>query len=311
MQPDSSIDGRDDRVDNDTIGVILNPAAAGGKTIKLLPLIAETLDRSGRRHDIYVTSFAGETMGVGRQMLAQGHGTLVAIGGDGTINEVASAILESGEDATLGIIPSGHGSDLARTLAIPKETDKALYRILRGSKRHIDAGMAQFDDGSRRHFVNVAGLGFDSVVARYAMASKLPGSTLPYIIGVLKTMRVYKNMEMKIEAGDQSFEGRACSVIVANAKFFAGGMKIAPMADIADGKLDIAILGDLGRFELARATPSVYKGNHVNHKKFTHFPATEIRVTTERAAIVQVDGELASETPVTFSVQPGALQVFV
>jgi len=92
-------------VEDDTIGVILNPAAAGGKTIKLLPLITETLDRSGRRHDIYVTSYAGETTGIGRQMLAQGHGTLVAIGGDGTINEVASAILESGEDATLGEKP--------------------------------------------------------------------------------------------------------------------------------------------------------------------------------------------------------------
>lgn len=298
-------------MDNETIGVILNPAAAGGKTIKLLPIITEALDRSGRRHDIYVTSYAGETPGVARQMIAQGHSTLVAVGGDGTINEIASAIVESGETTTLGIIPSGHGSDLVRTLAIPKETDKALYRILRGSKRQIDAGMAQFDDGTHRYFLNVAGLGFDSVVAKYAMGSTLPGSTLPYIASVLKAMRVYRNMEMKIEAGNHSFEGRACSVLVANAKFFAGGMKIAPMADIADGELDIAVLGDLSRFELIRATPSVYKGNHIKHKKFTHFPAKTIRVTTERPAIVQADGELTAETPVTFSVLPGALRVFV
>lgn len=298
-------------VDIETIGVILNPAAAGGKTIKLLPLITEALDRSGRRHDIYVTAYAGETPGVARQMITQGHSTIVAVGGDGTINEVASAILESGEETTLGIVPSGHGSDLARTLSIPRETDKALYRILRGSKRQIDAGMAQFDDGVSRHFLNVAGLGFDSVVAKYAVGSKLPGSTLPYIGSVLRAMRVYRNMEMRIDAGPNSFEGRACSVLIANAKYFAGGMKIAPMADIADGKLDVAVLGDLSRFELVRATPSVYKGNHVKNKKFTHFPATTIRVTTERPAQVQVDGELIDVTPVTFSVQPGALNVFV
>lgn len=292
-----------------SIGVILNPASSGGKTIKLLPIVTALFARSGRTHDIYVTARAGETDEIARQMIDRNHSTLVAIGGDGTINEVASSILATGRDVTLGIIPSGNGSDFVRTLGLPKSTPDAVSLILNKPKSRIDAGSVTFDDGASRYFLNIAGLGFDSIVAEYTIGSRLPGSTLPYIVSVLKAMRVYKNMMMKVESPDFNWEGRAASVLVANAKYFAGGMKIAPMAEIDDGKIDLAVLGDLSNFEMIRATPGLYSGKHVNNPKFTHRATTEMRVTTERPVRVQVDGELTQPGPATFKVLPGALSI--
>lgn len=297
------------RVDNGSIGVILNPTSAGGKTMKLLPAIVERFGKCGRQHDVYVTSHAGETPVVARQMLGQGHTTLVAVGGDGTINEVASVLLEQSSPAALGIIPSGSGSDFVRTLRLSKDIDQAVQVVVNRKTERIDAGLLTFDDGSKKFFVNVAGLGFDAVVAEYALTSRMPGSTLPYLVSAVKAMRVYKNMSMRIESAERNFEGRAASVLFANAQYFAGGMKIAPMASLTDGKLDVAILGDLSPAEMLRAVPSVFRGKHVTHPKFTHFTSTSLRVTTERPARVQADGELMDYTPVTIDILPGALQI--
>jgi YegS/Rv2252/BmrU family lipid kinase len=242
-------------------------------------------------------------------MLERGIKTVVAVGGDGTINEVSSAILDHGGDAALGIIPSGSGSDFVRTLNLPNDIASAAKIILNRRTTFIDAGRITFDDGSCTYFVNVAGLGFDAVTAEYAMDSILPGSTLPYLASALKAMRVFSNMQMRIESEHGLWEGRAASVLFANAKYFAGGMKIAPMADISDGLLDVCILGDLSNFEMIRAVPGVFKGKHVTNPKFTHFTATAISVSTQYPARIQADGELFKYTPVTIDVLPGALQI--
>ncbi len=296
-------------MDKGSVGVILNPTSAGGKTIKLVPQIVEEFGRCGRKHDIYVTSRAGETPQVARQMLEQGHQTLVAVGGDGTISEIASVLIEQSSPIALGIIPSGSGSDFIRTLQLPKDVQQAIRVVLDRNTQASDAGLLTFDDGQKSYFVNVAGLGFDAVVAEYALSSRMPGSTMPYLVSAVKAMRVYENMSMRIESAERTFEGRAASVLFANAKYFAGGMKIAPMASLTDGKLDVAILGDLTTVEMLRAVPGVFRGKHVTNPKFTHFTTTSLRVTTEREARVQSDGELLANTPVTVDVLPGVIQI--
>lgn len=295
--------------ESSSIGIIINPASAGGKTLQLAPEITERFAASGRKHDIHISSRGGEPPIVARQMLERGITTVVAVGGDGTINEVASAILEHGSDAALGIIPSGSGADFVRTLQIPNDISTAIKLILDGRTSRIDAGRVSFDDQSCIYFVNVAGLGFDAVTAEFAIDTILPGSTLPYLVSALRAMRVYQNMNMRIESEHGVWEGRAASVLFANAKYFAGGMKIAPMAEIDDGVLDVCILGDLTHFEMIRAVPGVFKGKHVTNPKFTHFTATSITVTTQYPARFQADGELFKYTPVTIDILPGALTI--
>ena len=292
-----------------SIGIIINPAAAGGKTLNLAPEITERFAACGRTHHIHLSTRAGEPPVVARQMITQGVETLVAVGGDGTINEIASEILASGSDVALGIIPSGSGSDFVRTLQLPHDIRSAIKIVSDRRVYPADAGRITFDDGTCHYFVNVAGLGFDAVVAEYALESRLPGSTLPYLVSALKAMRVYTNMEMHIESEHGTWEGRAASVLFCNAKYFGGGMKIAPMAEIGDGLLDVCILGDLTHFEMIRALPGLFRGKHVTNPKFHHFTAKKISVVSQYPARVQADGELFKYTPVTIDVLPGALKI--
>ncbi len=291
------------------IGVIINPASAGGRTLALAPEITERFTSSGREHHIHISAKAGDPPIVARQMLDAGCETIVAVGGDGTINEIVSEIMSHGGHAALGIIPSGSGADFVRTLQLPKDIGRALSIILERRTRQVDVGRIAFASGEQQYFVNVAGLGFDAVVAEFAIESRMPGSTLPYLASALRAMRVYANMDMRIESEHGVWSGRAASVLFCNAKFFGGGMKIAPMAEIDDGLLDVCILGDLTHIEMIRALPGLFKGKHVSNPKFHHFTATSIKVETQYPARVQADGELFRYTPVTIDVIPGALQI--
>jgi len=291
----------------DVVGIVLNPTAGGGRAAKLLPAVVATLRRLSCPRHLHVTTAPREATTVARQFAADGVSLVVAVGGDGTVNEVANGLLEACPGATLGVLPAGRGADFARSVGSPRNADAALERIVRATPRRIDIGRATFADGSSRAFVNVAGLGFDAAVAERATGSRLPGSTVPYVSGLLGALACFHNLDVVIEVDGERIDGRALSVVVANGRYFGGGMKIVPDADLADGMIDLAVLGDLSKRNLLRNVPRVYRGNHVSHPKFTHRTARVIRVTTTEPARVQLDGEVVGEAPVTFAVEPGAL----
>jgi YegS/Rv2252/BmrU family lipid kinase len=234
---------------------------------------------------------------------------VVAVGGDGTVNEVANGLLLGGGTCALGVIPAGRGSDFARTLRVSRNVAEAITAFGKRTARRVDVGRVDYADGTSRFFVNAAGLGFDGTVAEIATATRLPGSTLPYLHGVIGAILRYRNVPVTIEADGRRATGRACSVIVSNTPFVGGGMKLAPSADIADGLLDLAVLGDLTKLDLIRNVPKVYRGTHVDDPKFTHSLVRRVRIETTSPILVQLDGELAGHPPVTFSVEPGALTV--
>lgn len=296
-------------MDSSTVGVILNPASGAGKTLKLVPQVMKALQVQGRPFNLHVTTRAGEAPEVARTFALDGASVVIAIGGDGTINEVANGLLASGRDVPLGLVPSGHGSDFVRTANIAKSVDAAIANACSGKTRRIDVGRATFDDGTSRWFLNVAGLGFDAEVAQRVLKTRLPGSTLPYLVAVVGALVRYRNINVKVEADGESLSNVAVFVTVANARYFAGGIQIAPMADIEDGLLDFAVIGDFAKFELLRQVPSVFRGKHVNHPKFLHRRARSIRIECVEPVRVQVDGELAGSAPVTFTVEPGALSL--
>jgi diacylglycerol kinase (ATP) len=289
------------------IAVILNPASRNGKTLKLLPRVTAALQTTGRPHEIYLTKAPNDATSAANRFADQGAEVVIAVGGDGTFNEVANGIIASGKPVPLGLISSGGGSDFARTAGTPSDIDAAFDRALNGTRRMIDIGRATFADGTSRVFLNLAGLGIDAEIAERAEAARLPGSTLPYLWGLGGALFKYEKLHVAVEADGQRVTGSAISVLVANAKYAAGGMHIAPMAEITDGLLDVAIIGDFGKFELVRQMPNVYRGKHITHPKFTHLPIRSVRVETNVPARVQLDGELHGTSPVTFTVEPGAL----
>ncbi|HKG25987.1 MAG TPA: diacylglycerol kinase family protein, partial [Thermomicrobiales bacterium] len=191
------------------IAVILNPASGAGKTLKLVPRVTEALKQLKRPFNLHLTTRAGEAPDVARQFALDDASVVIAVGGDGTINEVANGLLTCGRDVPLGLVPSGHGSDFVRTAKTPKTVEEAIELACKGETRPIDVGRASFDDGTLRYFLNVAGLGFDAAVAQRVQKTKLPGSTLPYLLAVASTLVRYKNIGVEVQVDGESLSHRA------------------------------------------------------------------------------------------------------
>lgn len=291
------------------IVVILNPGAGGGKTLKALPRIHGVLKRLDKPYAIYVTKGRVDAIEAARTFAESGAKRILTVGGDGTVNEVANGIYQSGRDVALGIVPVGHGSDFARTLHLSKSVEQAVLVACERDPSRVDLGLVHYGDGAERVFINIAGMGFDALVAARAQKSRLPGANLPYLGSALRTLIGFKNLQVEIDADGTRIETPGVFVQIANAQYMGGGYHMAPMAKLDDGLLDICIVGDFTKLELLRAIPGVYKGSHVTHPKFTHLAVKQISIRTPEPAMVQLDGELVGETPVQFTVLPSAISL--
>ena len=294
---------------NPEIAVILNPAAAGGKALKALARVHGVLKRLDRPYAIHVTKARGDAIDAALRFADEGAERIVAVGGDGTVHEVANGIHRSGASPALGIVPIGTGRDFARTVGTEKNVELAVLKAMDAVPRPIDLGLVTYADGSERAFINIAGLGFDAIVARKAESSRLPGTNLPYLASALSTLAGFKNIDIRVESDDEAIETRAVFVQIANAQYMGGGFHFAPMAMIDDGLLDVCIVGNFSKVELIRHIPKVYGGKHTTLTKFRHFTATRVNISSTGIARLQLDGELLGETPVTFSVIPGGIRL--
>jgi YegS/Rv2252/BmrU family lipid kinase len=297
-------------VEPNSIAVVLNPNAGSGKTLAALPKVHEVLKELGRPYHIHLTERPGDGEVSAKRFAQDGASLVLSVGGDGTIYEVVNGLCQSGMTVPMGVVPAGNGSDFARTIGTPKRIEDSVHAACAAVPRAIDAGRATFADGSTRHFINIAGLGFDAIVASRASRTKfLPGANLPYLAAAMRTLATFRNFKVTIEVDGDALSTYAVFVQVANAKYMGGGYKIVPSADIEDGMLDLAIVGDLSKPDLLRTLPTVYGGKHINHPKFRHIRARKIRIESIEPALVQLDGEIAGGSPVTFDVMPAALML--
>jgi YegS/Rv2252/BmrU family lipid kinase len=297
--------------------IIVNPAAGANTTYRRWPHIQSLLRNSGLSFDFEYTEGAGHAFALAREAASDGYGLLVAVGGDGTINEVANGVLTAvnTEFTTMGIVSTGTGNDFIRSLGIPKDYVGACQRLVGPHRLMIDAGVVEYEkDGQRqqRYFVNSAGVGFDAEVNE--AVEHLPkriGHTIPFVMGLLKTLPAYRNKDISLVIDGRRESRRVLSVIVSNGAYFGGGMKIAPDADISDRQLDVLTIGDVGKLELLKVFPRVYKGTHITHPKVRVEKASEVTVESGMRILVQADGELLGEGPATFRVLPAALNLAV
>lgn len=292
------------------IGVIVNPRSAGGRTAKALPRVTKALQALGAPFALVTTTGPLDAWRRAREFAEEGAERVIAVGGDGTFNEVVNGLMEASRPIPMGIVPAGTGCDLPRTLGINgKSVEKSVAFAATAGPRIIDVGHATCDSGVSRYFINVAGLGFDATIAERAPKTRLPNPTLAYVATTLASLVSFKKIPVQIRTDEAAIDVRAVFVTIANAQFFGGGFKITPMADISDGVLDLAIIGDVGRLELIANMPSVFRGKHTGHVKFTHMPITHARITSTEHALVQVDGEVIGQAPVEFIVRPSAFAI--
>jgi diacylglycerol kinase (ATP) len=307
--------------------VIVNPSSASGSTGEAWPALASDLRAGFGAFQTAFTRVRGDAATLANEAARKGIKLIIACGGDGTISEVANGILSSGKDAELGILPSGTGGDFRRTLEIPSR-GRAAARVLReGRTRKIDVGRIAFVDHSgaeaMRYFVGVASCGMSTKVIERVKAGGpdwLPANTPKWLGGRISFGASVLQTAVRTEATrllvqlDEAHERHllVVNLCIANARYFGGGMKIAPDAKLTDGKFDVVSIGDLGAMKIFTSAPRVYRGSHLSMDEVSHTLARKVVVRpAERDARIdlEVDGELPGRLPATFQIIPEALRV--
>jgi YegS/Rv2252/BmrU family lipid kinase len=297
--------------------VIVNPVAGARSTRRKWPIISRLLERIGLTFDFNYTEGVGHAMELARIAASDGYRYLVAVGGDGTVNEVANGILHStnASTTTLGVVSTGTGSDFARSAGLARDYTTACANLTSSKRLTIDVGLVEYQrDGKRqeRFFVNSAGVGFDAAVVKET--ERLPkffGGTIPYVAGMLRALVSYKNKDIVLKVGDEVERHRVLNVAVANGNYCGGGMRIAPEAKLDDRLLDVVIIGDMGKLELLKEFPTVYKGTHINHPKVSMRKVTNVSIESAEPMLVYADGEMLGECPASFRVAPATLSLVV
>lgn len=299
------------------IKLIVNPASCGGSTSRKWSKINQTLGEAGLRFDHEFTQSKGHATELAREAVHNGYNLVVAVGGDGTLNEVANGILDSGKayEVSMGIIDSGTGSGFAHSIGIPGDYRQACLRLVSPKKTWIDVGIAEYyckGQKAKRYFIDAASLGFDGqVVKKVGKSPKLFRGTTPYLLAILHSWFVYQNKGVRLRIDDAKENMQICNLIIANGRFLNKWMPVAPEGNFSDGLLEVIVCEDIGKFELVRILPRLYSGGDIEHPKIKMHKAKEIAVHSSDDLLVQAEGELLGEAPANFRVLPDALSVVV
>jgi diacylglycerol kinase (ATP) len=297
--------------------VVVNPASAGGSTARLWQRIRGCLS-SITDFEVAFSQYQGHAVELGRSIRERGFSRVICVGGDGTLHEVVNGAMSAGDANPLphlGIIPTGTGSDFARALGIPFKLEEACRRLESPASRASDLGVVSYWSGERmeqRYFVNAAGFGYDAeVVSRRNGFNRYFRGTIPYLASLAATLLSYQNKPLNVTIDGVRGERRVNALVLAIGNYFGGGMRIAPNAEIDDGRFDVITIGDVGRIDLARNVPRVYRGTHLQHPKVTAERATEVQIESRERVMLQADGELLGVVPARLRILPGALTVLV
>jgi YegS/Rv2252/BmrU family lipid kinase len=306
--------------------VVVNPKSQGGRLGKRWTDLADTIGRAFP-FDEAITKGPGDATKLAREALRAGAERVVAIGGDGTVNEVVNGFFdEQGvaikPDASFALLPFGTGGDFRRTMNIPLELADAAAVIAANQRRKIDVGKLELtmNDGARalRMFANIASFGVSGVVDRLVNESgKKLGGKLSFAIATARATWAYKNQRVQLifdGKPSERVEATINTVAVANGKYFGGAMMIAPNAEVDDGVFDVIAMGDLNFGDLLKSGRRLYKGTHLSMDKVTARRARIVEAEPiEPGGIVEldVDGEALGRLPARFELVPSALWMVV
>ena len=281
----------------------MNPASAGGRALKALPVVHETLDRLGAAHRTITTRSSEHAAEEATRAAGQGE-TVAALSGDGLLRPLGSALKGSG--AALAIIPCGRGNDLARVLGIPTDPADATEVAVTGQERLIDVANV---DGVA--FLGIASFGFDSDANRIANEAKVVRGNAVYLYAALRALAAWKPAAFEVTVDGELHSLSGYSVAVGNSKAYGGGMFVLPRAELDDGQLDVLISKQASKLTFLRELPKVFKGAHLDspHVEFLRGEVVEVR--SDRPFVIYADGDPIGATPATVRVEQRCLRVVV
>jgi YegS/Rv2252/BmrU family lipid kinase len=268
---------------------VVNSLAGGGRTGHKIPELISELQKRKFDFEIRLTKYHKHAIEITRQGIEDGFRHIVAVGGDGTVNEVVNGIILSGreDEVFLGIVPEGGGNDFCRNFNISGNIEKDLALIKRCQSIPIDLG--RIEDN---YFINSLGIGFDAIVAKYAQKIKFLNKMPRYIAAVLEALVKLRNYAVEIKTDTGNITGRILLISVGNGRYCGGGFKLNPQALVDDGKFDICIVDALTRPKVLSVLPTAIKGSHIDRKEVTIFRTDSVQISSRQDLPLYFDGEL-------------------
>lgn len=289
--------------------VVVNPSAGRGKGGKLVGKIDRMLHHAGVPHEFRISESGADLTRLARQAAEGGSKIVAVLGGDGSIGLAANGLLGTG--AALAVLPSGTADDFAKAVGVGK-LESAVRALAEPNVVPVDV-VRVTTGAEHRHYVNVAGAGFDSEVNETANAMRVDlGATGTYVAAVLKTLSRFTPARFRIRIDEgEVIEGPHMLVVVGNSVSYGGGMRVTPDASIVDGKLEVLLLSALSTAAFLRAFPKVFRGTHTRHPAVTMLRAERVEVEADRRVQVYADGERVGPLPAVFEIVPAALPLVV
>jgi len=279
-----------------TVKIILNPVAGRGYGAKAEPELCRLLEEEGLNFELVRTCSPWHAAELAEQAASDGFEHIVAVGGDGTYNEVLNGLMaasRNGATPILGVIPAGSGSDFANTVGIPPDLRGACHRLVHGQTRVVDIGRVTVPGQAPRYFDNTVNIGFGGVVTVEARKIKRLRGTALYLLVVLKTVFLYYEAPpVTIEYDGRKLALPAVMISIANGPREGGGFHVAPHAQPDDGLLDLCIVHEVSRLRMLRLIPHFMKGTHVNQEPITMAQTRQVTISSPDHLIAHMDGEI-------------------
>lgn len=285
--------------------LIANPASGSGRTRRVTARVVDLLGRRNIPFDLEFTTAPQQAAEIAARS-CDDHDAVVAIGGDGTIHEIAGSMLRC--EKPLGIIPAGSGNDFVKSLRVPTDTEEAVKVLLAGKTRTIDVGTI-----NGRCFVNVVGIGFDAAVNHNSHVLRWPSrGILKYLIALIKTIGTYHAVPLAVSIDGLQTDGDLYLLTIGNGSVCGGGFKLTPQATLDDGLLDVTMVRPFSVPALLRYFPRLFDGTIGRVTRYVSLKtAMKIRIESRGSLPIHVDGEIYREdtSVIEIEIAPCALSV--
>jgi len=285
--------------------LIVNPIAGAGRAKSLVPKIEQRFNEAKVKYEFYTTKGPQDATEAAAGAAKDGFDIVVAVGGDGTVNEVLNGI--AGTKAILAAIPGGKGNDFATAVNMPRDLDATCDALFRADTKAIDLGRVM-----DRYFINSVGVGFDAAVALRVNQGVRPfKGTSAYIYTFFRMIFSYQPVEMEIDLGNGPVHGKPLLVAVGIGPAYGGGMKVVPDAVQDDGLFDVLVMEDMNRLSLAYHFPKVFSGTLKNLEQAGMHRTNEVKLKLSEARPMHLEGEILFGDYMHFTLKPQGMQVIV
>ena len=304
--------------------VIVNPHAGTNKCEKDWPGIHRLLLKAGLDIEVVITERKHDAMHITTKRVGQqGFNKIIVVGGDGTLNEVVNGLFHQNRyetwEITIGMITVGTGNDWARMYEMPASYKKQVKTITKGHEFRQDVGQVQYlysEDNEKRYFVNIAGMGYDALVAQKTntMKQKGKGGAIAYLINLISGLFQYKSVHLDIEAdGKQVFSGKVFSMSIGICKYNGAGMMQLPHAIADDGLFDMVVIRKTSKYRIITNIKNLYDGSFITMPEVSYFKAKQLKVAAKPAnrLYLETDGESLGHSPLHFEIIPKAVRLIV